>query len=383
MTRLRDAVRLPPRALLSTLWPVRALAYVLTGAVSGAVTLVWIVLTSVGAPALAAPFISVERHRLALLGCAPPAAPRVRHRYTDPVAWRAFAYLVLHATALLLLDAAAVAVAFWPVLLIGGGTFTRAAGGGDAVDVWAGVVVGVLVLLAVVVVAVLAVYVVMLAALAHAELARLLLAPPDDAVARSRSRLVDAFESERRRIERDLHDGAQQRLLELGLTLVAAELELDDDPAAAKPLLRKASGQAKAALAELRELVRGIHPRVLTDLGLAAAVAELADRASVPTTVDVVLPARPPSTVESAAYFVVAEALANVRHAAAERVTVTARRLGPALVVRVRDDGTGGADPAKGTGLTGLADRVAAHGGTLRLSSPAGGPTVLTVTLPW
>jgi signal transduction histidine kinase len=201
-------------------------------------------------------------------------------------------------------------------------------------------------------------------------------------VARSRARLVDAFEVERRRIERDLHDGAQQRLLALSMQLGLARLELPDSSPAAEPVAR-AHELAKEALAELRELIRGVHPKILADRGLHAALREVADRAPLPVNVEAALPRRLPGAVEACAYFVVVEALANVaKHSGATRARVVASAAGGRLTVQVRDDGCGGADPARGSGLSGLADRVAAAGGTVALASPVGGPTVVHVELP-
>jgi signal transduction histidine kinase len=349
----------------------------------------------VGAPVLTVPVVALERGRLALFGWPALADPHrradrpgliawLRTRYAEPVTWRELAYFVLPATGLLALDAAATVLAFRPLLLLGSGVFTRPSDG--AADGAAVLVVAVLIALALLVVAVVVLYAVPLAALAHGALARLLLAAGAEAavqtLTRSRTRLVDAFEVERRRIERDLHDGAQQHLLELGMTLVAADLELDGDPAKTRLLLHRAQDQSRSVLAELRELIRGIHPRVLTDLGLAAAVAELADRSVTPVTASLDVP-RLPSTVESTAYFVIAEALANaIKHAGATTIGVTGGMRGNRLVVEVHDDGSGGADPAKGTGLTGLADRVDAIDGTLTLLSLPGGPTVLTLSIP-
>ncbi|TDQ53825.1 sensor histidine kinase [Actinorugispora endophytica] len=201
-------------------------------------------------------------------------------------------------------------------------------------------------------------------------------------VTRSRARLVNAFEAERRRIERDLHDGAQQRLVALTMQLGLARLDVPaDSPAAAS--VAAAHDQAKQLIAELRELVRGIHPQILTDRGLAAALPELADRSALPVRVATDLPRRPPAHVEGTAYFVVSEALTNVaKHSGAAGASVTAGLAGDTLVVEVRDDGRGGADPGRGTGLTGLADRVAVMDGRMSLSSPPGGPTVLRVELP-
>jgi len=200
---------------------------------------------------------------------------------------------------------------------------------------------------------------------------------------RSRARIVDAYEAERRRLERDLHDGVQQRLTALIMTIGLARLELADGPAGARELAARAPDEARQTLTELRDLVRGIHPAVLADRGLGAAVEAVAERSPVPVRLDVDLRGRLPDPGESAAYFVVCEALANVaRHSRAGLVAVTLRRTGDRLAVEVRDDGVGGAEAGAGGGLVGLADRVAALGGQLHLSSPAGGPTLLRAELP-
>ncbi|PLW72375.1 sensor histidine kinase, partial [Streptomyces sp. DJ] len=171
----------------------------------------------------------------------------------------------------------------------------------------------------------------------------------------SRARLVDAFDAERRRIERDLHDGAQQRLVSVSVMLGMALLDTDPGSPAGRQLAA-ARGEVALAVDELRELARGVHPKALTDHGLAAAVGNLTARSAVPVTVDVRLPYRLPAAVESTAYFVVAEALANVtRHSRASRAEVGARLETDLLVLTVGDDGAGGADPAGGTGLVGLA----------------------------
>jgi signal transduction histidine kinase len=199
----------------------------------------------------------------------------------------------------------------------------------------------------------------------------------------SRSRVMDAVAEERRRIERDLHDGAQQRLVALAMDLGMAKEKLDTDPASARTLVEEAHDQAKRALSEMRDLVRGIHPAVLTDRGLDAAISALAGRSPVPVSVEVDLPKRLPEAVETNAYFVVAEALANVgKHSLATRARVIVRCEGNSLVIEVADDGVGGADPEKGTGLAGLRDRMAALDGKLLVSSPAGGPTWIRAELP-
>ncbi|MGW5940180.1 sensor histidine kinase [Streptomyces celluloflavus] len=200
---------------------------------------------------------------------------------------------------------------------------------------------------------------------------------------RSRARILDAYDAERRRIERDLHDGAQQRLTGLIMTLGLARLELADGHPPARELVDKAHQEARTTLAELRDLVHGIYPAALTDRGLPAALTALAEDSAVPVTAEVVLPERPSEAVEAATYFVACEALANVsRHSGATRARLSLRRVGTRLVLEVYDNGAGGADAASGSGLLGLADRVAAFDGTVHLSSPPGGPTLLHVEIP-
>jgi signal transduction histidine kinase len=198
----------------------------------------------------------------------------------------------------------------------------------------------------------------------------------------SRAGVMDAAEAERMRIERDLHDGAQQRLVSLAMELGRAKAKFSSDPDAAAAIVGQAHEQAKEALAELRNLVRGVHPPVLSDRGLDAALSGLAALSPVPVTVRADLPARPPAPVEAIAYFVVAEALTNVaKHAHASHAEVTVARSGDLLAIVIHDDGVGGADPA-GQGLSGLAARVAGVDGQLWVTSPAGGPTSIEVVLP-
>jgi signal transduction histidine kinase len=200
----------------------------------------------------------------------------------------------------------------------------------------------------------------------------------------SRARLVEETAAERRRLERDLHDGAQQRLVSLALDLRLAEGRVADDPRAARELLQTAGGELEAALDELRELARGIHPAILSDRGLDAALATLAHRAHVPVELETTIEERLPESVELAAYFVVAEALTNVaRYANASRATVRTCCRDACVVVEVSDDGVGGADPAKGSGLQGLADRLAALDGRLDVRSEPGAGTVLRAEIPF
>jgi signal transduction histidine kinase len=189
-----------------------------------------------------------------------------------------------------------------------------------------------------------------------------------------------------RRLERDLHDGPQQRLVRLGMDIAAAERRLDTDPSGARTLLDEALQQSQDALAEIRGLSRGLAPPILDEQGLAAAVTALAARGSVPTTVDVE-PVRLSGPARHAAYFVVAEALTNVeKHSAAGHAAVEVRTIGQgagtAVAVSVTDDGHGGACTARGHGLAGLADRLAGVDATLVISSPVGGPTQVTAVLP-
>jgi signal transduction histidine kinase len=227
-------------------------------------------------------------------------------------------------------------------------------------------------------------------AIADVEFTRLMLAPPSDMAARvtelerSRERVVDAAEAERRRIERDLHDGAQQRLVALAMELGRAKARLSDDLDTARELVDSAHDQAKAALTELRSLVRGVHPPVLTDRGLDAALSGLAALCPIPVDMQVDVPVRPKPAVEAVAYFVVAEALTNVaKHSRARHASVVVEGHGypGTLAVMVTDDGIGGAD-AGGAGLSGLADRVSGVDGRLSVESPSGGPTIIAVELP-
>jgi len=412
-----------PRFLLSA-WPWRAAGYLLSGAVLGAVVLVALVslavaggvlaVVLVGLPLLAGlalagiPVAWAERRRLRLVDAEPvphwhrePDATglwawlttRLRERAT----WQELGHALLYAGLLWPLDALLVAVGLlMPLAVTATPLLMATAGDGreaKVVKVWmvtgwpAACAVAVLGLLLLAVGG----YALGLAAGARAGLTRLLLTSRDgelDArvveLARSRVRLVDAFEAERRRIERDLHDGAQQRLVALTMTLGLARLDAPPGPLADQ--LARAHEQAGRALAELRELIHGIHPQVLADYGLGAAVADAADRSAVPVDVHLELPGRAPRAVEAAGWFVVCEALANVaRHSGARRAEVRGGHAGGRLWLEVWDDGHGGAEAARdggGSGLTGLADRVSVLDGRLGLSSPPGGPTLLRVEIP-
>lgn len=199
----------------------------------------------------------------------------------------------------------------------------------------------------------------------------------------SRAAAVDTAETERRRIERDLHDGAQQRLVALAANLGAARDKLDTDPDASRSLVVDAHEEAKAALREIRDLVRGIHPVILEDRGLDAALSSVIARSPVPVRSDVDISRRPPAAIESAAYFIVSECLTNIaKHARATEASIGITRAGDRLVMEICDDGIGGADADRGSGLQGLRDRVIALGGTMFVISPIGGPTTISVELP-
>jgi signal transduction histidine kinase len=204
-----------------------------------------------------------------------------------------------------------------------------------------------------------------------------------DEIAASRARLVEAADEARRRIERDLHDGAQQRLVAAALELSMLEQQLERGPAAAKAVLARAREQLDGGLSDLRDLARGIHPSVLTDRGLAVALEGLAKRAPIPVDLHVAVQSRLDPAIEAAAYFLISEAITNtVKHAGAESVRVEVELNADTLLVTVADDGVGGAETARGSGLGGLIDRVDAVGGRLEIRSPSGEGTRLSARLP-
>ncbi|WP_308168199.1 histidine kinase [Nonomuraea sp. NEAU-A123] len=481
-----EALTQRPPAFLRSAWPWRSLAYLLAGAAPGLVVFavvangvlfrlpLVVIAVVLAVVVLGKPLVTrFERLRLRLVDGAPlPETPDRGRRE-------------------MVLTLVTVFGLWWIDLVVVG--FTT---GGPVVLILSpvvqpdttGLVAGVAALAGVLLLPV-AAYTITAWAGARGAMVRAMLAPPElNEVLRSRARLVDAFEAERRRIERDLHDGAQQRLVALSMTLGLARLDLAADDPAGK-LIERAHDQAKQALAELRELIRGVHPQVLTDRGLPAAVRDLAGRSPLPVDVHIDLtphppvrkkpssnkpapgraasgelspeelasggsvfgesasgraaseesvsgelspeepafggsasggpalqkavpekpdtdltrrsparvggagnspapvggdsPVRLPVAVEATAYYVVAEALANVaKHARATKVTINGHLEKDRLVVEIHDDGCGGADPARGTGLTGLADRLAVVGGRLSLSSPVGGPTLMRVEIP-
>jgi signal transduction histidine kinase len=423
------------RRLLISSWPWRSAGYVLISLPVAAVATAglaipavpWLMLAAGGyqpgvivllvllggvliaalGPLVAIPVAVLGRWRLRMAGTRPPspgrrktataAGPRswLRARYADPAAWRETGYACLLATVVPALCVAALSSLLLSGMLIASPLLVMAQQPGSApVTLAIGqastvrqavpyMIIGIVMLP-------LVPYLMTLVAGADAAVARALLAggPAErlraelTEVSRSRARLADAFEAERRRIERDLHDSAQQKLVALTMQLGLAHLELPPGSPAAGTVAA-AHDQAKQLMAELRELIHGIQPQILTDLGLAAALRELADSSPVPVTVDARLDSRLPGHIENTAYFAVAEALTNIaKHSGATSATVTARGHDGILTIEVSDNGRGGADPDRGTGLTGLTDRVAVAGGRMLLSSPAGGPTILRVEVP-
>ncbi|MBQ0986181.1 sensor domain-containing protein [Streptomyces sp. F63] len=199
-----------------------------------------------------------------------------------------------------------------------------------------------------------------------------------------RGAVADTAAADLRRIERDLHDGAQARLVALAMDLGLAREKLPEDPEAAAKMVDEAHGEVKTALRELRDLARGIHPAILTDRGLGPALSHLAARCTVPVTVTTDLPHRPAPAIEGIAYFTASELLQNIsKHSHAHHATLDIWQTGDRLMLHVTDDGTGGAHPDNGTGLTGLTERLHAVDGLLALDSPPGGPTSVTAELPW
>lgn len=416
-----DAIRLPPMRFLTSSWPWRAFGYLVTSSVFGLALLLMLLgmvafglvasITVIGAavlvaiPLFAIPVAAFERRRLGLVDKEPAPSPHkqvpsrplrrwLTERLKEGATWRELAYAFVVVSAVLIGDLLGV---FLCVNLVGFplAAITLPTLGDDSlaffawrIDSWGE---SALFLLILPIAYAFAAYLACVVVGARAKIARVMLVGSVDApqyveAVTSRARLVDAFEAERRRIERDLHDGTQAHLVSLAFRLGVAELELgreNPDNQEARGLVKDAHQEAKVALQELRDLIRGIHPQVLTDRGLAAAVAEVAGRSAVPVQLDLRLDQRLPPAVESAAYFVVTEALTNVaRHSRASVAFVHARHDGLQLVVGITDNGVGGADPANGSGLQGLADRLAVVAGRLILSSPPGGPTVLTLEIP-
>jgi len=374
------------------LWPVPAL---------------FLVIVFLAVPALTA----MQRHRLrTTAGVEIPPQPAIEHRWTktgmvsyasSPATWRQLGYHLLAAP--LLAVGALAAFGMWLAgllyTLLYAYAWTLSPGSllarGQSsppdhlhrtlpvpVDVW--LTVGGIVLLAA------APRLTAAVAELDAAAARALLGPSRaeeleyrvEHLTQTRTGAVDAADAERRRLERDLHDGTQQRLVSLAMNLGLARVHAGTAEQAHQALA-EAHEEAKAALAELRNLIRGLHPAVLEDRGLDAALSGVAARMPIPVRLTVDLPRRAAATIEAVAYFVVSESLTNItKHAQASQAEVVVQRAGDRLHIIVSDDGVGGADPARGTGLAGLAKRAASVDGTFEIASPPGGPTLITVDLP-
>jgi signal transduction histidine kinase len=409
------------RGFLLSGWPLRAAAYLTLHGFAGLLALLVaaallaaggiLAVVVVGIPLLGAlallglPVAAFERWSVPLIDTRPLLSghrtpPRagltswLRTRFAEPATWRELGYAVLLMVVLWPIDLLAAALGLTvPVALLATPALLATVGDGRQVNVlkaypvtswpmaFAVCAAGAFALIA-------AAYGLGLLAGARGALTRALIVSPGVPLSeqvveltRSRVRLVDAFEAERDRIERDLHDGAQQRLIALSMMLGIARLDVSPGPLADQ--LAGAHDEAGRALGELRDLIRGIHPPVLTDFGLRAAVLEIAARSVTPIDVSLELPLRFPRPIESTAYFVVAEALSNIaKHSGASRGEITGGYAAGRLTVAVGDNGRGGIDLGAGTGLLGLADRVSVVDGRLKLSSPPGGPSRIVVEIP-
>ncbi|MET9552981.1 sensor domain-containing protein [Streptomyces sp. NPDC006645] len=411
-------MRQPPHRFVLSSWPWRVWAHLLGGAVTGLASLLLLAALAVSglllsvigvdlvlmlAATFGVPAAALERRRMRLVEPVPVPDPhrslvgagrrgRLRTRLRERATWRELGYVVVFAPVQVLAGfALAIGLTFAVVLTAAPVIVWNAAP--DTVMIIPGrpvesplhalpaTAAGLLALA-------LCAYAAGLLAGAQVKTAVFVLSPRDEErqvveLTRSRARLADAFEAERRRIERDLHDGAQAQLVALTMTLGLAELELRESGSPATELVSRARDEARLALTQLRDLVRGIYPQVLTDHGLDAAVAEIALRSPIPVDVDIDLPRRLPDPVETVAYFTVTEALTNAaKHSDATRLTVVGRLKRGTLTLVITDNGRGGAVPSAGAGLQGLADRTAILKGRLVVSSPAGGPTRVSVEVP-
>ncbi|MFE5845655.1 sensor histidine kinase [Streptomyces niveus] len=412
------AMRQPPQRFILSSWPWRVWAHLLGGALTGLASLLLLAALAVSglllsvigvdlvlmlAATFGVPAAAVERRRMRLVEPVPVPNPhrslvgagrrgRLRTRLRERATWRELGYVVVFAPLQVCVGLALAIGLTFAVILLAAPLIVWNAGPEDVMIIpgrpvesplhaLPATAAGLLAL-------VLCVYAAGLLAGAQVKTAVFVLSPRDEErqvveLTRSRARLADAFEAERRRIERDLHDGAQVQLVALTMTLGLAELELRESGSPATELVSRARGEARLALTQLRDLVRGIYPQVLTDHGLDAAVAEIALRSPIPVDVDIDLPRRLPDAVETVAYFTVTEALTNAaKHSDATQLTVVGRLKRGTLTLVITDNGRGGAVPSAGAGLQGLADRVAILKGRLVVSSPVGGPTRVGVEVP-
>lgn len=412
------AMRQPPQRFILSSWPWRVWAHLLGGALTGLASLLLLAALAVSglllsvigvdlvlmlAATFGVPAAAVERRRMRLVEPVPVPNPhrslvgagrrgRLRTRLRERATWRELGYVVVFAPVQVCVGLALAIGLTFAVVLLAAPLIVWNAGPEDVMIIpgrpvgsplhaLPATAAGLLAL-------VLCAYAAGLLAGAQVKTALFVLSPRDEErqvveLTRSRARLADAFEAERRRIERDLHDGAQAQLVALTMTLGLAELELRESGSPATELVSRARGEARLALTQLRDLVRGIYPQVLTDHGLDAAVAEIALRSPIPVDVDIDLPRRLPDAVETVAYFTVTEALTNAaKHSGATELTVVGRLKRGTLTLVITDNGRGGAVPSAGAGLQGLADRVAILKGRLVVSSPVGGPTRVGVEVP-
>ncbi|WP_405503357.1 sensor histidine kinase [Streptomyces niveus] len=408
----------PPQRFVLSSWPWRVWAHLLGGALTGLASLLLLAALAVSglllsvigvdlvlmlAATFGVPAAAVERRRMRLVEPVPVPNPhrslvgagrrgRLRTRLRERATWRELGYVVVFAPLQVCVGLALAIGLTFAVILLAAPLIVWNAGPEDVMIIpgrpvesplhaLPATAAGLLAL-------VLCAYAAGLLAGAQVKTAVFVLSPRDEErqvveLTRSRARLADAFEAERRRIERDLHDGAQAQLVALTMTLGLAELELRESGSPATELVSRARGEARLALTQLRDLVRGIYPQVLTDHGLDAAVAEIALRSPIPVDVDIDLPRRLPDAVETVAYFTVTEALTNAaKHSGATELTVVGRLKRGTLTLVITDNGRGGAVPSAGAGLQGLADRVAILKGRLVVSSPVGGPTRVGVEVP-
>ncbi|WP_353945249.1 sensor histidine kinase [Streptomyces sp. HUAS MG91] len=389
-----------PLSFLTSSWPWRSLAYLSGGVVVGAAAALFFALGLAAGIALLVVLIGVaplaglvlastvvgrvERRRLRLVDLDPLSDPHrapdspgprawVTARLKEQVTWRELTFTLLSAASLWWLDLLVLGFSFGLPAL----TFASTDG-----STWPWTVFGAIVLLA-------SPYTVTSWAGARGALARTFLVPRGkelgeelQEVRASQSRLLDSFDAERARIERDLHDGAQQRLVSLGMTLGMLRLEVPPNSPVTR-LLSEAEDQLSTAHKELRALIRGLNPPVLADHGLVAAIEDYAGRFPIPVQVDLRLPERLSRQLETTMYYLINEALTNIaRHSGATCAQVYGRYHSDQLLLNILDNGRGGADPGKGTGMTGLADRVAALDGRIQVLSPVGGPTLLQVEVP-
>lgn len=407
-----EALRARPWALMLTPWPYRAVGYVLTSIVVTLVLLPFSVVLVLLLPLWAILLGHLERRRVVLLGIPTIANGHVPLHWRDwriwagvrtgeATTWREVAN-VLTTIAFGILSAALLAAAAVALVIVPVGMaieFTRASPE-IQLGTWQWTVPAALAAVApvfcVVVALVLLGYLAVLLSIAQARVADALLRPRQRELQRqvalltiSRMTLLEAFEAERRRIERNLHDGVQQQLVSLTMALAIAELDLDDLASRGAPVgearasVANAHAQAEQALTDLRDTVRGIHPQALTKYGLEEALHELIGRAPIEVVEKLDIDRRLSPALEASAYFIVSELLTNaIKHSGAIQVELTVIDTGSLVEITLQDDGCGGASLAHGTGLRGLVERAKAHDGDFTLTSPPGGPTIARALLP-